>query len=220
MTEVKRWVWMRSLAFFVISVAFFGCTALAFAERDAHNGDPQMSQQVEHATFAGGCFWCMQPPFEQLDGVLSVAAGYTGGAEKTPTYAQVSSGSTGHCEAVQIVYDPSTVTYQRLLDVFWRNIDPTTPNRQFADVGTQYRTAIFYHTEEQRQLAQASKQQLAQSGTFDQPIVTEIVPASAFYPAEEYHQDFYKKNPLRYKLYRIGSGRDRYLHKLWGRQAH
>ncbi len=168
------------------------------------------------ATFAGGCFWCMEGPFEQLEGVRSVTSGYTGGMEKNPTYEQVSSGRTGHAEAVQIVYDPSKISYQTLLDVFWRQIDPTTPNAQFADHGTQYRTAVFYHTDEQQRLAAASKERLAASGTFEKPIVTEIVPASEFYPAEDYHQDYYKKNPLRYTLYRVGSGRDRYLKETWG----
>ena len=150
--------------------------------------------RTEHATFAGGCFWCMEPPFEQLPGVVSVTSGYTGGAEKNPTYDDVCSGATGHCEAIDVVFDPSTVTYQQLLDVFWRNIDPTTPNRQFADAGTQYRTAIFYHTDEQRRLAEASKRRLEQSGKFA-TIVTEIEPAGDFYPAEDYHQGYSKKNP-------------------------
>jgi methionine-S-sulfoxide reductase len=173
--------------------------------------------QVETATFAGGCFWCMEPPFEQLEGVLSVTSGYTGGQKEHPTYEEVCAGTTGHAEAVQVVYDPSKITYEQLLDVFWRNVDPTTPNRQFTDKGPQYRTAIFYHTDEQKRLVEASKAKLATSGTFDQPIVTEIVPASTFYPAEAYHQDYYKKNPLRYKLYRVGSGRAGYLKKVWGR---
>lgn len=176
-------------------------------------------QRMERATFAGGCFWCMEAPFEQLDGVASVTAGYTGGAAPNPTYEQVSSGTTGHAEAVQVVYDPAKVTYQQLLEAFWRNIDPTTPDRQFADKGSQYRTAIFSHTEEQRRFAEASKAELARSGTFDRPIVTEIVPASTFYPAEEYHQDYYKKNAIHYKLYRIGSGREGFLKKLWGDKA-
>lgn len=168
------------------------------------------------ATFAGGCFWCMEPPFEPLPGVSSVVSGYTGGKELNPTYDQVSSGETGHAEAVQITYDPAVLTYDKLLETFWRNIDPTTRNGQFADKGTQYRTAIFYHTDEQKRLAEASRDRLAKSGKFDKPIVTEIVPASAFYPAEDYHQDFYKKNPLRYNSYKIGSGRAGYLKKTWG----
>ena len=174
------------------------------------------TQPAATATFAGGCFWCMEPPFEKLDGVASVVSGYTGGTEPHPTYEQVSSGKTGHAEAVQVTYDPSKVSYQRLLDVFWMNIDPTMPDGQFADHGRQYRTAIFCHTEEQQRLAEASKQQLERSGKFQAPIVTEIAPASAFYPAEEYHQDYYKKSPFRYHLYRIGSGREGYLKKTWG----
>jgi methionine-S-sulfoxide reductase len=168
------------------------------------------------ATFAGGCFWCMEPPFEQLEGVRSVTAGYAGGTGPKPTYEEVSSGATGYLEAVQVAYDPATVTYQQLLDAFWRNVDPTQADGQFADQGRQYRTAIFYHTEEQQRLALASKEQLARSGTFDKPIVTEILPATAFYPAEEDHQDYYKKHPLRYKLYRIGSGREGFLKRTWG----
>jgi len=170
----------------------------------------------EQATFAGGCFWCMEPPFEKLEGVTEVAAGYTGGTEGRPTYEAVSSGTTGHVEAVRITYDPSTVGYEELLETFWRNIDPTQADGQFADIGPQYRTAIFYHTEEQRRLAEASKARLAASGKFDKPIVTEIEPAGPFYPAEDYHQDYYKKNPLRYKLYHTGSGRKGYLRKTWG----
>lgn len=175
---------------------------------------------TETATFAGGCFWCMEGPFEQLDGVLSVTSGYTGGATERPAYEEVSSGATGHAEAVRIVYDPSTVTYQQLLEVFWRNVDPTQADGQFADRGRQYRTAVFYHDEEQRRLAEGSKEALARSGKFNKPIVTEIVPASTFYPAEDYHQDYYRKNPLRYKLYRAGSGREGFLKKTWGESAH
>ena len=170
----------------------------------------------EKATFAGGCFWCMEPPFEQLEGVKAVVSGYTGGKKEKPTYEEVSSGRTSHAEAVQITYDPAIVSYEKLLEVFWRNIDPTTEDAQFADVGSQYRTAIFYHSEEQRRLAEASKERLAKSGKFARPIVTEIQPAGPFYPAEEYHQDYYKKNPGHYKRYRFGSGREGFLKKTWG----
>jgi methionine-S-sulfoxide reductase len=156
----------------------------------------------------------------KLEGVQSVMAGYTGGTKERPTYEEVCSGTTGHAEAVQITYDPSTVGYEQLLEVFWRNVDPTQSDGQFADHGRQYRTAIFYHNEEQKRLAEASKERLAKSGKFDKPLVTEIAPASTFYPAEDYHQDYYKKNPLRYKLYRIGSGREGFLNKTWGEQAH
>jgi len=175
-----------------------------------------MGQQTETATFAGGCFWCMEPAFEALEGIHSVAAGYTGGTTPNPTYKEVSSGATGHVEAVQIVYDPAKVMYEQLLQIFWENIDPTQADGQFADHGPQYRTVIFYATDEQKRLAEASKATLASSGKFAQPIVTEIVPALPFYPAEDYHQDYAKKNPLRYKLYKTGSGREGYLKKTWG----
>jgi len=186
----------------------------AFAgEVRAMNGERE-----EIATFAGGCFWCMEPPFEKLEGVSAVVSGYTGGSEENPGYRQVSSGATGHAEAVQIRFDPDRVSYAELLEVFWRNIDPTTADAQFVDQGTQYRTAIFYHDEEQRRLAEASREALEKSGRFEAPIVTEITPATAFYPAEDYHQDYYKKNPLRYKFYRYGSGRDGYLERVWGEE--
>jgi peptide-methionine (S)-S-oxide reductase len=168
------------------------------------------------ATFAGGCFWCMEPPFDELDGVISTTSGYTGGSKQNPTYEEVSSGTTGHTEAVQVVYDPKRISYERLLEVFWRNIDPVTPNAQFCDHGTQYRSGIFYHDEAQRRLAEESKRALESSGRFKAPIVTEIVAAGSFYPAEEYHQDYYKKNPIRYKFYRASCGRDRRLAELWG----
>lgn len=168
------------------------------------------------ATFAGGCFWCMEPPYDELDGVISTTSGYTGGHKQRPTYEEVSSGKTGHTEAVQVVYDPKRITYERLLDVFWRNIDPVTPNAQFCDHGPQYRSGIFYHDAEQRRLAEESRRALEASGRLKSPIVTEIVAAGTFYPAEEYHQDYYKKNPIRYKLYRAGCGRDRRLAELWG----
>lgn len=169
------------------------------------------------ATFAGGCFWCMQPFFDKTKGVKETSVGYTGGQTKNPTYEQVSSGTTGHAEAIQIIYDPKEVSYQKLLDIYWRNIDPTTKNQQFFDRGTQYRTAIFYHNEEQKRSAAESKAQMEASGKFKKPIVTEIVAASEFYPAEEYHQKYYKKNSLQYKAYSTGSGRDRFFEKIWGK---
>jgi len=175
---------------------------------------------TEKATFAGGCFWCMEGPFEQLPGVVSVTSGYTGGEQPNPTYEEVSSGGSGHAEAVQIAYDPAKVTYQQLLETFWRQIDPTQPDGQFADHGSQYRTAIFYHGEEQQRLAEASRDALAASGKFARPIVTEIAPAGPFYPAEDYHQDYYKKNPLRYNLYKAGSGRAGFLKRTWGEAPH
>jgi methionine-S-sulfoxide reductase len=172
-------------------------------------------EKLKKATFAGGCFWCMEPPFDKLDGVVSTTSGYAGGAEKNPTYEAVSAGATGHAEVVQVVYDPEKISYETLLDVFWRNIDPTTRDRQFVDAGAQYRSAIFYHDEEQKRLAEASKAELAASGRFKKPIVTDIEPLAGFHPAEDYHQDYYMKNPLRYKFYRHGSGRDRFLEKIW-----
>ncbi len=172
------------------------------------------------ATFAGGCFWCMEPPFDRLAGVTATIDGYTGGRTVNPTYEQVSSGSTGHAEAVQVVYDPKKISYEKLLAVFWENIDPTVKDRQFCDSGNQYRTAIFYHNEEQRKAAEASKAALDKSKPFKQPIVTEIVMAGPFYPAEDYHQDYYMKNPVRYNLYRSGCGRDARLKELWGKSSH
>ncbi len=171
------------------------------------------------ATFAGGCFWCMEPPFDKLDGVLATTSGYTGGSKVDPTYEEVSAGGTGHFEAVQITYDPAKVSYDRLLEVFWRNVDPLDAGGQFCDRGEQYRTAIFVHDEEQRRLAEQSKQALVDSKRLDGPIVTEIVTAGPFYPAEEYHQDYYEKNPLRYKFYRWNCGRDQRLAQVWGEQA-
>ena len=168
------------------------------------------------ATFAGGCFWCMEGPFDELDGVLSTTSGYTGGYTANPTYAQVSAGVTGHAEAVEVAYDPQRISYQELLTVYWRNIDPTTPNGQFCDHGDQYRPAIFYHNEAQRRLAEASKEEIERTKTFSAPIVTEITQATEFYPAEEHHQDYYRKNPIRYKLYRLTCGRDARLTELWG----
>ncbi|MCB1119664.1 MAG: peptide-methionine (S)-S-oxide reductase MsrA [Chlamydiia bacterium] len=175
----------------------------------------EASADYEKATFAGGCFWCMESPFENLEGVIAVRVGYTGGTVSQPTYAQVSSGTTGHAEAVEITYDPDKISYQQLLNAFWVNIDPTTPNRQFCDVGPQYRTEIFYHTEEQKKLAEASKQHLIEEQKV-KPIVTPITPAGPFYPAEEYHQNYAQKNPYRYKIYRYLCGRDARLKDLWG----
>jgi peptide-methionine (S)-S-oxide reductase len=190
----------------------------------AGNAQAQVGQtageaRLEKATFAGGCFWCMEPPFDELKGVVSTTSGYTGGHKKNPTYEEVSGGRTGHAEAVEVVYDPNKIGYTQLLDVFWHNIDPVTANRQFCDEGNQYRSAIFYHNEEQKRLAEQSKKALEASGRFKQPIVTEIVPASEFYPAEDYHQDYYRKNPIRYKFYRFTCGRDQRLEEVWGKTA-
>ena len=172
------------------------------------------SPHLAKATFAGGCFWCMEPPFERLKGVLTVTSGYTGGRVNKPTYEEVSSGYTGHREAVEIVYDPAQISYQKLLDVYWHNVDPLDQSGQFCDKGGQYRTAIFVHDAEQRRLAEASKQALGVK--FHSDIDTDILAASTFFPAEDYHQDYYKKNPLRYKFYRFNCGRDQRLKKLWG----
>ncbi len=171
------------------------------------------------ATFAGGCFWCMEAPFDVLPGVISTTAGYIGGQTKNPTYKEVSSGRSGHAEAVQIIYDPKKISYDKLLDVFWRNIDPTVVNRQFCDVGTQYRTGVFAHDEAQKKSAEASKIALQKSKPFKGDIVTEIIAAPEFYPAEDYHQDYYKKNPTQYSFYRAGCGRDDRLKALWGAAA-
>lgn len=171
-------------------------------------------KETRKATFAGGCFWCMQGPFDFLEGVISTKAGYTGGNRENPTYEEVSTGVTGHAEAVEVTYDPQKISYEELLEVFWRNIDPTTKNQQFADRGSQYRTAIFYHNEKQKELAEKSKFELERSGKFDKPIVTEILPATNFYPAEDYHQDYYKKNPFRYEMYKQGSGRSSFIERM------
>lgn len=176
-------------------------------------------QKLEKATFAGGCFWCMESPFDKLGGVVSVTVGYTGGTVKNPSYEQVSAGGTGHAEAVQIVYDPARISYAKLLDVYWHNIDPTAKDRQFCDVGRQYRSAIFFHDAGQQRLALQSRETLARNKPFPGNVVTEIVPAGEFYRAEEYHQHYYQKNPIRYKYYRSGCGRDRRLQELWGSAA-
>ena len=170
--------------------------------------------ETAKATFAGGCFWSVELLFDKVQGVLSTVSGYTGGTKKNPTYEEVVTGRTGHAESVQVTYDPKKVSYEKLLEVFWHNIDPLTPDGQFCDMGNQYRTAIFYHDAEQKSLAEKSKAAL--NGRFKQPIVTQILSASQFYPAEDYHQDFHLKNPLRYQLYRAGCGRDRRLEELWG----
>lgn len=176
-------------------------------------------EDLAKAIFAGGCFWCMDRPFGDLDGVVSVTAGYTGGHRENPTYDEVCSGATGHAEAVQVLFDPNRTSYEELLEVFWRNINPTDPDGQFADRGSQYRSAIFYHDDDQRRLAEASKSRLSKDGPFEASIVTEILPAGPFYRAEEYHQGYCRKEPLRYQLYRMGSGRQRFLDRVWGKSS-
>jgi peptide methionine sulfoxide reductase msrA/msrB len=175
--------------------------------------------RTEIATLAGGCFWCTEADFEKLPGVVKVISGYTGGPKENPRYEEVSSGETGHVEAIQVYFDPSKLTYTELLDYFWRHIDPTDPDGQFVDRGSQYRSVIFYHNEEQKRLAEKSKEELGKSGRFDKPIVTEIIKFTKFYEAEGYHQDYYKKNPIRYQYYRFWSGRDTFLKKVWGKEA-
>ena len=201
---------MRNILYLVFFVIL---TQVSFADKEG--GMSENKKIIKKAVFAGGCFWCMEAPFKVIDGVMSVLPGYTGGHTKNPTYEEVCSGTTGHAEAVEVTYDASKVDYNALLDIFWRNIDPTTMDQQFADAGTQYRTAIFYQDEEQRQMAEKSKAVLADSGRYDGPIVTEITPAGEFYPAEDYHREYYKKHPTHYQLYRIGSGRDQYLDRTW-----
>lgn len=180
---------------------------------------PAAARQLAKATFAGGCFWCVEEAFDKVAGTVSTTSGYIGGRVANPTYEQVSAGGTGHAEAVQVVYDPAVVSYATLLDVFWRNIDPTDAGGQFCDRGDSYRSAIFYHGERQERLAVASKRTLQRSKPFEGPVVTEIVPAATFYPAEGYHQDYYEKNPVRYKFYKWNCGRSQRLEELWGGAA-
>ena len=207
-----------SLSIIAISLSVYAAYALMKPTiSDAMTDSSTQAQHgLETATFAGGCFWCMEYPFEELDGVVAVVSGYSGGHKENPTYKEVSAGTTGHAEVVRISYDPKKVSYKKLLDVFWHQIDPTDPGGSFVDRGSQYRSAIFYHNDKQQQLAQQSKMELGNSGTYDKPIVTEIVAATKFYEAEAYHQDYYKENPVRYKFYRYRSGRDQYLEKTWG----
>jgi peptide-methionine (S)-S-oxide reductase len=204
-TRIRRWTHAGLAA------------ALVAAAAPAWSQAPASPPQQAVATFAGGCFWCMEPPFDKLPGVISTTSGYMGGTKRNPTYEEVSTGRTGHTEVVQVAYDPAKVSYEKLLEVFWRNIDPTVKDRQFCDVGSQYRTGIFVHSPEQKRLADASKAALEKSKPFKQPIVTPVEQAGEFWRAEEYHQDFYKKNPVRYNYYKTGCGRDARLKELWGR---
>lgn len=201
-------VWSRHLLILLLILftpGFTGIGASAAGER-----------RMDTATFAGGCFWCVEEAFDKVSGVIATTSGYVGGQKGNPTYEEVSAGGTGHAEAVQLTYDPAKVSYAELLEAFWRNIDPTTPDRQFCDRGRQYRSAIFYHDETQKRLAEESTLKLERSKPFKEPIVTEIVAASQFYSAEEYHQNFYQKNPLRYKFYKYNCGRAQRLEELWG----
>jgi peptide-methionine (S)-S-oxide reductase len=209
---------------FLILLLIGGALALSRV-RGADGGEPSTDagpvgqeppvQGAAVATFAGGCFWCMEEVFEEVPGVLSAVSGYAGGNVENPTYEQVSAGGTGHTEAVRVIYDPDRISYQRLLDLFWHNVDPLTPNRQFCDRGDQYRAAIFYRGDELKRLAELSKKAIEDSGRFEEPIVTEIVRATEFYEAEEYHQNYYKKNPVRYKFYKWNCGRAQRLEELW-----
>ncbi len=211
---------MKKLGFLAIVVLIgvgFSVSNPFSAPMQTNQSEP--NTKLQEATFAGGCFWCIESDFEKVEGVVEAISGYTGGETANPTYRQVSAGGTGHTEAVRLRYDPAKVSYEQLLDVFWRHMDPTDADGQFVDRGLQYRSGIFYHDEEQKRLAEKSKAALAQSGRFDKPIVTEIVKAGAFYIAEDYHQNYYKTHSLRYKSYRDNSGRDQFLKKAWGAKA-
>ncbi len=199
----------------VVSVLLWGCQSSP-DEPTQRSEAADTEQQLDVATFAGGCFWCMQPPFDELDGVDSTVVGYTGGDMEEPTYEQVSSGQTDHVEAVEIRFDADRISYGELLEVFWRSIDPTDDGGQFADRGDHYRTFLFYHDDDQKQAARDSRQTLDEQGPFDDPVVTEIEPASTFWIAEDYHQEYYRKNPEHYQQYYEGSGRAGFLRETWG----
>jgi peptide methionine sulfoxide reductase msrA/msrB len=209
----------------LIMIAFVLSFVLTIYSNASEHNDRQgtttsnQNENIEKATFAGGCFWCMEHPFEKLDGVTEVISGYTGGHKVNPTYKEVSAGGTGHVEAVQITYVSNKITYDDLLDVYWRQIDPTDAGGSFVDRGSQYRSVIFYHNDEQKRLAELSKENLDRSARYEKPVVTEVVKFSEFYKAEEYHQDYYKKHPLKYEYYRYRSGRDQYLRKIWGNRV-
>lgn len=203
---------MRRLLLVFLALA---ASALAVGPVAAQSTTPQV-RQVAKATFAGGCFWCVEADFDKIDGVISTTSGYIGGRTTSPTYEQISTGTTGHTEAVEVVFDPSRVSYRRLVDYFWRTIDPTVDDRQFCDIGSQYRPAIFTHDAEQMRIAHESKAAVEKTKPFRAPILTPIAPATTFYPAEAYHQDYYVKNPLRYRYCRSGCGRDARLKALWG----
>ena len=203
------------IAIIVAAALLFGNDMVRSMDNKRDKSVNEQPQNTGTAVFAGGCFWCTESDFEKVDGVINAISGYTGGKVADPSYEQVSAGGTGHVEAVKVIYDPGKVSYAQLLEVFWRHIDPTDTGGQFVDRGSQYRSVIFYSGEEQRRMAAASKKALEQSGRFAKPIATEILPLGSFYEAEEYHQDYYKKNPIRYSFYRTGSGRDQFLKKAW-----
>ena len=203
------------VAALVLIAVFFGYQQVRSMDDKMEEPMDKMVEHARSAVFAGGCFWCTESDFEKVDGVIEAVSGYTGGRIENPTYKQVSAGGTGHVEAIKVAYDPDKVSYSQLLDVFWRHVDPTDAGGQFVDRGDQYRSVIFYADEEERQMAESSKKALAGSGRFDRPIVTDILPLGAFYEAEDYHQDYYEKNPIRYNWYRSGSGRDKFLEMSW-----
>ena len=211
---------MKSIFILAVMLIFtiYGCQKAGSTPQKAGKEMVKEDKIFPVATFAGGCFWCTEGDFEKLPGVMKVLSGYTGGTKENPTYEEVSSGTTGHVEAIQVYYDPSEITYKELLDFFWKHVDPTDSDGQFVDRGLQYRSVIFYHDEEQKRLAEESKEALSRSGRFKKLIVTEILKFTRFYEAEEYHQDYYKKNPLRYKFYRYNSGRDQFLRNVWGKE--
>ncbi len=209
---MTRSIWVIAV---LLAVLLMSCRGTETKAIEGNNPMTKESASTKVATFAGGCFWCTESDFEKVPGVLKVISGYTGGKKENPTYEEVSSGRTGHLEAVQVYYNPGKVTYEQLLEVFWRHIDPTDGGGQFVDRGSQYRSAVFYHDEEQKRLAEKSREALARSGKFAKPVATEILPLTKFYEAEDYHQDYYRRNPLRYQFYRSNSGRDQFLKKTW-----
>ncbi len=216
----RRWISLIVCVLtFALSFAAPACAANNISEQAVSTEDAIAPAETETAIFAGGCFWCMEKPFDELPGVLDTMSGYTGGRVANPSYMQVSSGGTGHVEAVQVTYDPAQVSYDQLLEVFWRNVDPVDNRGQFCDKGSQYRSAIFYRNEQQATAAEASKQSLKTAEKFNQKIATEVLAASEFYPAEDYHQNYYKTHPVRYKVYRYACGRDQRLEEIWGAES-
>ena len=218
--SLKVVIIMKNLFFLIVMVliTLSGCQKSDIVQQGVKNDMTKEDGMIKKATFAGGCFWCTEADFEKLPGVVKVISGYTGGNKENPTYEEVSSGTTGHIEAIQVYYDPSKITYEKLLDFFWKHIDPTDKGGQFVDRGPQYRSAIFYHDEEQKRLAEKSREALDKSGRFNKPVVTEMIQFAKFYEAEDYHQDYYKKHPFKYGYYRNGSGRDQFLRKEWGEE--
>lgn len=211
---MNKFTLLRLFLLCAVATAGFASPSL-YAQ--SSQGQSSQAQPNAEATFAGGCFWCMEPPYDNQPGVSATISGYIGGELENPTYEDITRGDTGHAEVINIEFDSGQISYEQLLAIFWRNIDPFAVDRQFCDVGDQYRSAIFYHTEEQRELAEASKAEM--EARFDQGIATQIVPATTFWPAEEYHQDYYQKNPVRYKFYRYSCGRDARLEEIWGEEA-